>query len=87
MFTSGALYTNSVLVWIYNNHERIIIRSRKDVKRVMSKAEAHRRPVTIIHYIQTWNVFMADETGSSTQEMGDGENVGEKYMAPVWETP
>ena len=40
-----------------------------------------------IEYTQPKNIFFADETGSSTCEMGDGRNGGEKVMAPVGETP
>ena len=83
---------------MYDNHERIIIRSGNGVKLevavlmddmgriVTSEAEAHGRAVTM-RYVRPENVFVADETGSSTREMGDGENGGEKYMAPVGETP
>lgn len=62
----------------------ILVNSDGEV--VEDEADAYGREVTL-QYVRPDNVFVADETGSSTREMGDGNNGGQKCMAPVGETP
>jgi hypothetical protein len=58
----------------------------KDGKTVTDEADAFGHAVTIRH-TRPENVFVTDETGSNTREMGDGNNGGQKCMAPCGEIP
>ena len=53
---------------------------------VQDEADAYGQAVTLRH-TRPENVLVADETGSSTREMGDGQNGGQRCMAPIGETP
>ena len=83
---------------MYDTFERVLIRSgnatkldtpvlmNRDGERVETEAEAFGRAVTIL-YKRLRIFIVADETGSSTREMGDGNNGGQLVMAPLGEVP
>lgn len=83
---------------MYNTFEAGLIKSGNAVKLdppvlmnrrgevVDNEADAFGRAVTVQHK-RPENVVVADETGSSTREMGDGNNGGQKCMAPSGEVP
>ena len=48
--------------------------------------DAYGLPVTI-QYICPYNIIVADKTGSSTLEMGDRNNGGQRFMVPIGKTP
>jgi hypothetical protein len=90
--------TYSALVKMYDNFEHGLVASGNAVKLanpylvnirgevVTDEADAFGRAVTIRH-TRPNNVVVGDETGSSTREMGDGNNGGERCMTAVGETP
>ena len=55
-------------------------------KIVADEADAFGRAVTIRHILPE-NVLVTDETGSNTREMGDGNDGGQRCMAPCGKTP
>ena len=83
---------------MYDNFERGIVKSGNAVlldepqlvnangDSVSKEADTFGRAVTI-RYTRPNNIIVADETGSSTREMGDGNNGGQKCVTPVGETP
>ena len=83
---------------MYNTFEAGLVKSGNAVKLetpflvnqkgevVSDEAEAFGRAITIKH-TRPENVLVADEIGSTTKEMGDGNNGGQCCIAPVGETP
>lgn len=83
---------------MYNTFESALVTSGNAIKLdtpvlmnragevVEDEAEAFGHAVTIRH-TRPHNVLVTDETGSNTREMGDGNNGGQKCMAPCGETP